>query len=220
MSLGCCISVGPTLITTDLASIPSALREEIGPALSATVFLGVEFEGAAILPLGTSPVPVVFFHQFSQRGVSLGEAVVDLQCGSGDDLITPNGKQGIAVDPEGNAYVIGVTDSIDFPVTAGAFQKKFAGGGSCGVFGTAGDAFVTKLNKRGDAFVYSTYLGGTTGDCGEGIAVDPAGNAYVVGRPFRPTSPSRRGLFKPLARPAPTARRILSPPSLAVTVQP
>ena len=78
---------------------------------------------------------------------------------------------GIAVDPEGNAYVTGSTDSTDFP-TQNPFQAT-AGGGY--------DAFVTKLNTAGKALVYSTYLGGSSTDAGKGIAADVEGNAYVTG---------------------------------------
>ncbi|MGZ8846483.1 MAG: SBBP repeat-containing protein, partial [Pyrinomonadaceae bacterium] len=88
--------------------------------------------------------------------------------------------QGIAVDRNGNAYVTGLTESLDnpftqayegFPVTSGAFQRR----GSY-------DAFVTKLNPQGSALVYSTYLGGSAGvDRGWAIALDDAGNAYVTG---------------------------------------
>ncbi len=88
--------------------------------------------------------------------------------------------QGIAVDAIGNAYVTGVTESFDspftsayegFPVTSGAFQTK----GSY-------DAFVTKLNSKGSALVYSTYLGGSADvDRGWAIALDDAGNACITG---------------------------------------
>jgi len=79
--------------------------------------------------------------------------------------------QGIAVDVNGNAYVAGITESFDFPVTVGAFQTK----GSY-------DAFVTKLNAKGSALVYSTYLGGSAGvDRGWAIALDVAGNACITG---------------------------------------
>jgi len=125
--------------------------------------------------------------------------------GSGDDLGSPSTVQGVAVDPAGNSYVIGATDSIDFPFTAGALQTKLAGGS--GVFGCLetlpftnsipGDAFVTKLNVKGDAIVYSTYLGGSDDDCGEGIAVDPAGNAYVAGETLSADFPITKGAFQP-----------------------
>ena len=79
---------------------------------------------------------------------------------------------GIAVDGSGDAYVTGTTSSTDFPTTVGA--KQTASGGNS-------DAFVTKLNPTGTALAYSTYLGGTGGETGYGIAVDTAGSAYVTG---------------------------------------
>ncbi|HEV2491575.1 MAG TPA: SBBP repeat-containing protein [Terriglobia bacterium] len=93
--------------------------------------------------------------------------------------------QAIRADPAGNAYVTGYTLSADFPTTTGAFQSTF-GGGSCGAAppGEAtpcADAFVAKLNPSGSALVYSTYLGGSSYDAGQGIGVDGAGNAYVTG---------------------------------------
>jgi hypothetical protein len=80
---------------------------------------------------------------------------------------------GIAVDRRGSAYVAGTTTSIDFPTTRGAFDRKYSGGFS--------DVFVTKLNRRGRALVYSTYLGGAGEDSGLALALDPAGNAYITG---------------------------------------
>ncbi len=79
---------------------------------------------------------------------------------------------GIAVDGNGSAYITGDTSSTDFPVTLGAFS------GSLGGFD---DAFVTKLSADGTSLLYSTYLGGSGGDSGAGIAVDQAGSAYVAG---------------------------------------
>ena len=68
--------------------------------------------------------------------------------GSGDDR-----GHGIAVDAAGNAYVTGVTDSTNFPTTAGGFRHDAQR--------QHGDAFVTKLNAdRLAPLVYSTYLGG------------------------------------------------------------
>jgi hypothetical protein len=77
----------------------------------------------------------------------------------------------IAIDAAGNAYIVGATDSVNFPVR-NAFQPND---------NPDYDAFVAKLNPAGSQIVYSTYLGGNGYDWGDGIAVDTAGNAYVVG---------------------------------------
>lgn len=85
---------------------------------------------------------------------------------------------GIAADGAGNAYVVGTTDSTDFPTTPGAFQTAYAGGFD--------DVFVTKLSTSG-SLSYSTYIGGSTAgtsvgdDFGFGIAVDGSGSAVVTG---------------------------------------
>lgn len=83
--------------------------------------------------------------------------------------------QGIAVDSSGNAYVTGFTEARNFPVTSGAFQSAKAGKSYT-------DAFITKLNDKGSALLYSSYLGGTNFEYGFGIALDSGGNAYVTGQ--------------------------------------
>src|SRR3989441_1834599 len=99
--------------------------------------------------------------------------------GSGNDF-----GDDIAVDALGNAYITGATFSTNFPTTVGAFQ----GGGN--------DAFVTKLNPTGSALVYSTYLGGSGGDSGNGIAVDSLGNAYVATHTYSSNFPTTAGAFQ------------------------
>jgi len=79
---------------------------------------------------------------------------------------------GLAVDRDGNAVVVGSTDSTDFPTTAGALQSK--SGGNV-------DAFAAKLNPSGTAWVYSTYLGGSGPDIARAVALGPEGAAYIAG---------------------------------------
>src|SRR5437899_3063649 len=59
------------------------------------------------------------------------------------------------------------------------------------------DAFVAKLSPPGSALVYSTYVGGSGGDEGFGIAVDPAGSAYVTGRTFSTNFPTTMSGVQP-----------------------
>jgi hypothetical protein len=55
---------------------------------------------------------------------------------------------------------------------------------------------VTKLNASGTALVYSTYLGGSGGDYGSGIALDAGGNAYVSGYTSSGNFPTTPGAFQ------------------------
>ena len=103
---------------------------------------------------------------------------------------------GIAVDGVGSAYVTGYTASTDFPTTAGAAQTANAGDF---------DAFVTKLDATGSGLVYSTYLGGSGADFGDGIAVDGADIAYLTGATVSTDFPTTSGgrpdeLRRPLRR--------------------
>ncbi len=82
--------------------------------------------------------------------------------------------QGIAVDGSGNAYITGYTSSTQatFPVHSGPYIPY--NGGSL-------DAFVAKVNPAGTTLIYCGYIGGSSREYGNGIAVDGSGNAYVTG---------------------------------------
>jgi hypothetical protein len=75
----------------------------------------------------------------------------------------------VALDPAGNIYLTGQTQSSNFP-TSHPLQ----------VTPDAGDGFVVKMNSSGQ-LVYSTYLGGRGYSAGTSIVADLAGNAYVAG---------------------------------------
>lgn len=86
--------------------------------------------------------------------------------GTGDDV-----GEGIAVDADGSAVVVGTTSSGNFPV-ANALQPTLKG---------FQNAFVAKLNPAGSGLVFSTFLGGSGGDQGHAVALDSTGNVHVVG---------------------------------------
>jgi hypothetical protein len=110
--------------------------------------------------------------------------------GSGRDT-----GRAIAVDPSGNAYVTGATESANFPSTSGVFQSALAG---------TRDGFVAKLNATGSALVYSSYLGGAANQdvfnsplqMGLAIAADAQGNAYVSGETDATDFPVTVGAFQ------------------------
>jgi hypothetical protein len=97
---------------------------------------------------------------------------------------------GVAVDPAGDIYATGSTDSPDFPIHDPT-QPNLAG---------RTDAFVTELAGANGALVRSTVLGGTGDDRANAVAVGPAGSVVVAGRTVSsdfPASPARQGGRQP-----------------------
>jgi hypothetical protein len=94
--------------------------------------------------------------------------------------------RGIAVDAAGAAYTTGVTTSPDFPSVDRPKPPLGYDQTHNGNF----DAFVVKLDPTGATPVYWTFLGGSSSDLGEGIAVDAAGAAYTTGQTSSPDFPS------------------------------
>lgn len=99
----------------------------------------------------------------------------------------------IAVDSDGAAYIVGATQSYDFP-TKDPIQAHLAEG-LCdspdlvdNIY--CDDAFIAKINPDGRSFAYSTFLGGPGIDDGYGVALDPAGDAYVSGTTFSSAFPA------------------------------
>jgi hypothetical protein len=91
----------------------------------------------------------------------------------------------IALDAQGNTYLTGLTDGASFPTTPGAFDTTYNGNG---------DAYIVKFDPTG-TIVYATYLGGAMLDQGSKIAVDTAGNAYVVGFTYADDFPTTPGAY-------------------------
>lgn len=87
--------------------------------------------------------------------------------GSGNDF-----SFDIAINSNGEAFLVGYTSSNNFPVTSGVFQNSYAG-----YF----DVVVTGLNASGTNLLFSTYLGGSNEDIGMGIYLDALNNIYLTG---------------------------------------
>lgn len=118
---------------------------------------------------------------------------------------------GMTVDAAGEIFLTGYTNDLTFPVTSGAFQTTCSkptdplvvyGGVRCGV-SSSPSAFVTKIAADGTSLIYSTYLHGGGGyEQGQSIAVDSAGDAYVLGatssNDFPITSDAYQSLCQPI----------------------
>ncbi len=123
-----------------------------------------DFPTAAAGQTGFGGDADAFVAKFSANGTQLVYSTY--LGGSGLDAVL-----GIAVDAQGGALVTGVTDSTNFPLQSAA--RNTPGGGE--------DAFFARLTPAGNAFTYSSYLGGTGNERGTRITVDGGGNAYFGG---------------------------------------
>jgi len=111
----------------------------------------------------------------------------------------------LAVDAAGHAYVAGFTDSADFPVKNPVVYGTFSGAAINGVVDhNVGhypvDAFVSELETNGSSLIYSTYLGGEGADVANGIALDPAGDAFVTGFTYSTNFPTTAAALYPHLR--------------------
>ncbi|HUJ51056.1 MAG TPA: SBBP repeat-containing protein [Bryobacteraceae bacterium] len=96
----------------------------------------------------------------------------------------------LTIDSASNVAVAGVTYSADFPVTAAALSKRFAGGpclltggspfGTPAFLAPCGDAFLAKLDGTG-ALTYSAYLSGSDSDSAQAVAVNADGSLWIAG---------------------------------------
>jgi hypothetical protein len=117
--------------------------------------------------------------------------------GSGADYAV-----GVAVDANDEAWVLGGTNSNNFPITSDAFltycspfakdfnfntgqyEGEFS---NCANFNAgqeyiygATSMFIVKLNPTGTKILYGTFLGGTQGETPAAITLDKSGNVYVA----------------------------------------
>ena len=148
---------------------------------------------------GDFPVTPFAFQVLSQGGVDAFVAKIDPTGFGSASLVystylggaANEDARGIAVDATGNAYVMGTTQSDNFPTTSGAFQAVKTS------MPTLGSAFVTKMKPDGTGLVYSTFLGGTRYQIGTGIAVDASGGTYVTGTTNSYDFPTTPDAFQP-----------------------
>lgn len=98
---------------------------------------------------------------------------------------------GLAIDGSDNLYVTGWTSSYDFP-TVNPYQATKSGDQY------NEEVFVTKISPDGSTLLYSTYLGGSSGEYAYDIAVDSSGAAYVVGNVWSSDFPTTAGSYQPV----------------------
>ncbi|HMO81190.1 MAG TPA: SBBP repeat-containing protein [Pyrinomonadaceae bacterium] len=94
----------------------------------------------------------------------------------------------IVIDSAENIYIAGHTESSDYPTTSGAFQETPSSSWTQG--------FITKLNSSGTDFVYSTYLGGSSGANVKAIDIDGSESLFITGFTMSEDFPTTSGAFQ------------------------
>jgi uncharacterized protein (TIGR03437 family) len=168
----------------------------IDPVLTyATYFGGAYGDGAARVATDASgnaymvgstdapTFPVTSGTFFSQVDAVQGNVLVAKLSPDGKSMVYEthiggsNGDLGLAIalDASGNLYLTGLTDSSDYPLLPSGNNQTTK------LATDPANCFLTKLSPAGNALVYSTVFGGSSGDACSGVGVDSTGNAYVVG---------------------------------------
>jgi hypothetical protein len=104
---------------------------------------------------------------------------------------------GVTLDPSGNIIVCGMTASVNFPTTSGAYQRTKSGSSTTS---TPVDGFITKINTSGNALIASTYLGASNNDYLYDVASNTNGIA-VTGFSASSSYPVTSGVYQPNRKP-------------------
>ncbi len=104
--------------------------------------------------------------------------------GSGND-----DARAVTWSKAGTVFVVGVTDSADFPTVA-PFQAQYRGNQ---------DSFLVRLGPANHTLLSATYLGGSGADLAYGVAVDDSERPSVAGATNSPDFPVFRALRPNLA---------------------
>jgi hypothetical protein len=176
---------------------PGADPQKIQFAIQGASQLQLDDEGNLVLSLGSGEIhfqsPIVYQQSGGQRTPVNGSYVVTdpthiaFRLGSYDStkplVIDPvlsystylggsgaDQSNGIVVDSNGNVYVAGYTNAVDFPVTTLGTLA-----------GNADHVFVAKLNSTGTSLIYADYIGGNSNDYGIALVLDSSNDVYVTG---------------------------------------
>ncbi|MHB0874921.1 MAG: DUF7948 domain-containing protein [Anaerolineae bacterium] len=189
---------GDGSVALRLGSYDRSLPLTIDPVLVYSAYLGgADFDAATSIAVDASGAAyltgITLSADFPREGSTDGlsgqyDAFVTKIAPSGDAVVysTYLGGSGndqgaaIAVDGNGNAYVVGTTGSSDFPATGGYDNSRDG----------FDDAFLAKLTPGGDGVLYGTYLGGGSTDQARGVAFVGDGIVYVAGTTFSADFPT------------------------------
>ena len=107
---------------------------------------------------------------------------------------TGDSINGLAVDAQGNAVVVGTMNSPDFPLTTPASSPPGPG---------KTDGFLAKLSADGTHLIYSTAIAASGSVTIQAVALDSSGAVYVTGQGSGADFPTTPNALQPVLRSAP-----------------
>jgi len=102
--------------------------------------------------------------------------------GNSDDIVYR-----IELDGDGEIYALSMTDSGNFPTTAGAYMRSLPGWNNLAI---------TKLQADGSALVFSTFMGGDTYEESQGMCIDRNEDIYICGMTYSSDYPVTPGVYQ------------------------
>jgi len=180
------LTIDPLVYSTFLGGSNNEVGSSIAINGSGNAYL-TGYTNSSNFPTTTGAYQTIFYFSYDAFVTKLNPA------GSALVYSTLLGGQGkdygfsIAIDTHGDVFITGETSSSNFPITTGAYMT---------IIGGLSDAFVAKLNPTGSALVYSTFIGGNSGDLGTSIAIDTSGDAYITGQTGSSNFPTSTGAFQ------------------------
>jgi len=102
--------------------------------------------------------------------------------GIGDDQ-----AMDIEMDQTGNVFIVGITNSINYPVTSTTYDNSFNSGDY--------DIILTVIDSSHAGILYSSFLGGSGSDIPRSVVLDERNNVYITGQTSSPDFPVSSDCF-------------------------
>ncbi len=139
-----------------------------------------------------SEISFVFPHGYNKNYTLIIDPTLVFSSYTGS--VSDNWGFSATYDQSGDLYSGGMAYTVGYPVTIGAFQVTYQGGGAGGN-GWCHDIVISKFNPAGTSLLFSTYLGGSDNEQPNSLIVDKNDNLLVMGVSWSSDFPVTAGAY-------------------------